>query len=592
MYFNEFFLLSIITSFIYYVHGQNQLYSLRSRRLLPADSYTILGQAGLRRLGQCNITYAWLTSPPTSTLDAYGHATACKRLQLLNGEIIPISSYDHPNNDLMNNDEDINQADKELKSINKEWSASLIDLERLDILIRAEVMGIGQSKQLANDPRYFFLADRVGDLNLMAVLRPDKQLKLELINPLASEHLVLTPQHVLCLRKQCPSTIQDVNMNVSKQDNTSIIAGTNVNIAALTKAERQNRELYMQLVISRVACALISFMCVVFAMTSLTLCIRLRQNPHFYKRRMIRSSQASICKEPHPSPTPFCQVNGKVNMSQVSPLFITDQSPRHYGITHIPSETASMNNIVMTASNMSTCDPQNGLQNIPISYSALGTQYAQISGYPISGAPIASYNDNSGLITIYPIPSRGSISSTQRGLLLQCQNGSVSPAPSNHSDGKNGITRTGSLGRYSRNSVCYGDSTRKKLLYQIKKSHQNLSQTIKQQQQNDLTTPLTNNRPMPIVQQQHHHLQQQQLHPSMKHEDNLSGKPDDLISFQYTPNFTTVLHHYPTELQYNDIKTIPNIDIEETNSDLIKSNQFNHVNEPSISVIRKPAHVN
>lgn len=592
MYLYEFFLFPIITSFIYDVHGQNQLYSLRSRRLLPADSYTILGQAGLRRLGQCNITYAWLTSPPTSSLDAYGHATACKRLQLLNGEIIPISSYDHPNNDLMNNDEDINQADKELKSINKEWSASLIDLERLDILIRAEVIGIGQSKQLANDPRYFFLADRVGDLNLMAVLRPDKQLKLELINPLASEHLVLTPQHVLCLRKQCPSTIQDVNMNVSKQDNTSMIAGTNVNIAALTKAERQNRELYMQLVISRVACALISFMCVVFAMTSLTLCIRLRQNPQFYKKRMIRSSQASICKEPHPSPTPFCQVNGKVNMSQVSPLFITDQSPRHYGITHIPSETASMNNIVMTASNMSTCDPQNGLQNIPISYSALGTQYAQISGYPISGAPIASYNDNSGLITIYPIPSRGSISSTQRGLLLQCQNGSVSPAPSNHSDGKNGITRTGSLGRYSRNSVCYGDSTRKKLLYQMKKSHQNSSQTIKQQQQNDLTTPLTNNRPVPIVQQQHHHLQQQQLHPSMKHEDNLSGKPDDLISFQYTPNFTTVLHHYPTELQYNDIKTIPNIDIEEPNSDLIKSNQFNHVNEPSISVIRKPAHVN
>ncbi|CAH8573029.1 unnamed protein product [Schistosoma rodhaini] len=592
MYLYEFFLFPIITSFIYDVHGQNQLYSLLSRRLLPADSYTILGQAGLRRLGQCNITYAWLTSPPTSSLDAYGHATACKRLQLLNGEIIPISSYDHPNNDLMNNDEDINQADKELKSINKEWSASLIDLERLDILIRAEVIGIGQSKQLANDPRYFFLADRVGDLNLMAVLRPDKQLKLELINPLASEHLVLTPQHVLCLRKQCPSTIQDVNMNVSKQDNTSMIAGTNVNIAALTKAERQNRELYMQLVISRVACALISFMCVVFAMTSLTLCIRLRQNPHFYKKRMIRSSQASICKEPHPSPTPFCQVNGKVNMSQVSPLFITDQSPRHYGITHIPSETASMNNIVMTASNMSTCDPQNGLQNIPISYSALGTQYAQISGYPISGAPIASYNDNSGLITIYPIPSRGSISSTQRGLLLQCQNGSVSPAPSNHSDGKNGITRTGSLGRYSRNSVCYGDSTRKKLLYQMKKSHQNSSQTIKQQQQNDLTTPLTNNRPVPIVQQQHHHLQQQQLHPSMKHEDNLSGKPDDLISFQYTPNFTTVLHHYPTELQYNDIKTIPNIDIEEPNSDLIKSNQFNHVNEPSISVIRKPAHVN
>uniref|UniRef100_A0A095AXX0 Uncharacterized protein n=1 Tax=Schistosoma haematobium TaxID=6185 RepID=A0A095AXX0_SCHHA len=535
MYFYEFYLFLIITSLIYYVNGQNKLYSsLRSRRLLPADSYTILGQAGLRRLGQCNITYAWLTSPPTSSLDAYGHATACKRLQLLNGEIIPISSSSSSSlssNDYLNNNEDLNQAEKDLNYINHEWSASLIDLERLDLLIRAEVIGIGQSNQLANDPRYFFLADRVGDLNLMVVLRPDKQLKLELINPLASEHLVLTPQHVLCLRKQCPSNINDVNINISKQDNSSLIIGTN-NVA-LTKAERQNRELYMQLVISRVACALISFMCVVFAMTSLTLCIRLRQNPHYFKKRMIRSSQASICKESHPSPTPFCQMNGKVNMSQVSPLFITDQSPRHYGITHIPSETASMNNIVMTASNISTCDPQNGLQNIPISYSALNTQYAQISGYPMTGAPIASYNDNSGLITIYPIPSHGSISSTQRGLLLQCQNGSVSPAPSNNSDGKNGITRTGSL-----------------------------------------------------VQQQ-----QQQLHQSIKHDDHLSSKPDDLISFQYTPNFTTIVHRYPTELQYNEMKTIPNMDIEETNSDLLKSNNFNHINEPSISVIRKPAHV-
>ncbi|CAH8544301.1 unnamed protein product [Schistosoma intercalatum] len=589
MYFYEFYLFLIITSLIYYVNGQNKLYSsLRSRRLLPADSYTILGQAGFRRLGQCNITYAWLTSPPTSSLDAYGHATACKRLQLLNGEIIPISSSSSlSSNDYSNNDEDLNQAEKDLNYINHEWSASLIDLERLDLLIRAEVIGIGQSKQLANDPRYFFLADRVGDLNLMVVLRPDKQLKLELINPLASEHLVLTPQHVLCLRKQCPSNINDANINISKQDNSSIIIGSN--IAALTKAERQNRELYMQLVISRVACALISFMCVVFAMTSLTLCIRLRQNPHYFKKHMIRSSQASICKESHPSPTPFCQMNGKVNMSQVSPLFITDQSPRHYGITHIPSETASMNNIVMTGSNISTCDPQNGLQNIPISYSALNTQYAQISGYPMTGAPIASYNDNSGLITIYPIPSHGSISSTQRGLLLQCQNGSVSPAPSNNSDGKNGITRTGSLGRYSRNSVCYGDSTRKKLLYQIKKSHQNSTQTIKQQQQqqNDLNTSLSNNRPIPIVQQQ----QQQQLHQSMKHDDHLSSKPDDLISFQYTPNFTTIVHRYPTELQYNEMKTIPNMDIEETNSDLLKSNNFNHINEPSISVIRKPAHV-
>ncbi|KAK4471553.1 hypothetical protein MN116_004586 [Schistosoma mekongi] len=587
MYLTSVIIITIIIYFNITVYGKYSVYSSRPRRLLPADSYTILGQAGLRRLGQCNITYAWLTSPPTSSLDAYGHATACTRLQLLNGQIITTSSYDN------SNDEDMNQAEKELNHINKEWSASLVDLERLDLLIRAEVIGIGQSKQLANDPRYFFLADRVGDLNLMVVLRPDKQLKLELINPLASEHLVLTPQHVLCLRKQCPITVHETNNNESKHDNYSILIGTSTstltNSIALTKAERQNRELYMQLVISRVACALISFMCVVFAMTSLTLCIRLRQNPHYFKKRMIRSSQASICKESHPSPS-YCQVNGKVNMSQVSPLFITDQSPRHYGITHLPSETASMNNIVMTASNMSTCDPQTGLPNIPISYSALGQQYAQISGYPISGGPIASYNDN-GLITIYPVPSRGSISSTQRGLLLQCQNGSVSPAPSNNSDGKNGNSRTGSLGRYSRNSMCYGDSTRRKLMYPIKRSNYNPSQSMKQQSQqlNDALTPTPNNRPIPIAQQQQH---QQQLHQSIKHNDNINGKPDDLISFQITPNFPTVIHRYPTELQYNEVKTMPNVDNDETNSDMLKSNTFNHVNEPCIGVIRKPAHVN
>ncbi|CAH8563674.1 unnamed protein product [Heterobilharzia americana] len=588
MYLNNFVLITTVSFYSIIFNVNCNLYSSRSRRVLPADSYTILGQAGFRRLGQCNITYAWLTSPPTSSLDAYGHASACTRLQLLNGRIVPTSSYDHRDNYASNDDDndEVNQAEKELKHINKEWSASLIDLERLDQLIRAEDIGIGQPKQLANDARYFFLADRVGDLNLMAVLRPDKQLKLELINPLVSEQLVLMPQHVLCLRKQCPINLHEVNSNIQKQENASNIAGTSATTVALTKAERQNRELYMQLVISRVACALISFMCVVFALTSLTLCIRLRRGPQYYKKRIPRSSQASICKEPHPSPS-FCQMNGKVSMSQVSPLFITDQSPRHYGITHLPSETASMNNIVMTASNMSTCDPQTGLQNIPISYSALGPQYAQLSGYPISGGPIASYNDTSGLITIYPVPSRGSISSTQRGLLLQCQNGSTSPAPSNHSEGKNGMSHAGSLSRHSRNSVCYGDGTRRKVMCQMKKSNQNQSLSGRQQQQlqhNDASTPLTNNRPIPIA--------QQQLHQPLKQDENLSTRPEDLITFQQPSNFSTIVHRYPTDVQFNGVKTIPSIDIEENDSDMVRSSAFNHVGEPCVGVIRKPAHVN
>ncbi|VDP97597.1 unnamed protein product [Trichobilharzia regenti] len=583
MYLNKFILILLAAFYSFSFNVQCNLYSARSRRVLPADSYTILGQAGFRRLGQCNITYAWLMSPPTSSLDAYGHASACTRLQLLDGQIVPTSSYDYPDDYATKSDREVNQAEKELKHINKEWSASLVDLERLDVLIRAEVIGIGQPKQLASDARYFFLADRVGDLNLMAVLRPDKQLKLELINPLASEHLVLTPQHVLCLRKQCPVNTHETNSSVPKQENTSTISGTAATAAALTKAERQNRELYMQLVISRVVCALISFMCVVFALTSLTLCIRLRRSPHYCKKRMVRSSQASICKEPHPSPS-FCQMNGKVSMGQVSPLFITDQSPRHFGMTHLQSETASMNNIVMTGSNMSACEGQTGLQNIPISYSALGPQYAQISGYPISGGPIASYNDTSGLITIYPVPSRGSISSTHHGLLLQCQNGSTSPAPSTHSEDKNGMSRTGSLGRYSRNSVCYGDGTRRKVMYQMRKSQQNPLHSVRQQ--NDVSTPLPNNRPIPMSQQQ---IQSLKLE---NNNTNNSTKPEDLITFQQTPNFTTAVHRFPSEVQFNGVKNIPSIDIEEDNSDVLKSSAFNHVGESCVGVIRKPAHVN
>ncbi|CAH8507077.1 unnamed protein product [Schistosoma turkestanicum] len=618
---NKFLQFFIIIHLVNFIHGQNQLHTSRPRRVLPADSYTILGQAGFRRLGQCNITYAWLTSPPTSSLDAYGHASACTRLQLLDGQIIPTSSYDQ--NVITGNEQnDVNQAEQALNHVNKEWSASLIDLERLDLLIRAEVIGLSQTKQLANDARYFFLADRVGDLNLMAVLRPDKQLKLELINPLATEHLVLTPQHVLCLRKQCPTATNDASsMNqLKQQENTSLLNGISSTSLALTKAERHNRELYMQLIISRVACALIGFMCVVFAMTSLTLCIRLRQHPLYSSRKhRDKTSQGSICKETHTIPTTFCQMNGKLNINPIS--YMTDQSPRHhYGIAQIPSETTSLNNILMTTSNLPTYDPHMTLQNMPITYSSLsgGTQYSQLSNYPMtSGAITSAYTDTSGgLITIYPLPSHGSIHSTQHGLLVQCQqNGQISPAPSNDSDGKNDLLRNwGSLGRHTRHSMCYGDSnnnnnnnhnnnsiksnnsTHKKLLYPIRKlSHQNSSPMIKQPM--ELSTPLSNNRPIPLAQQQQQ--QQHQLLPSVNklQHNNSFGKPEDLISFQYVqPQPQQQQQRYPLPpAPSTDMKTnIPAIDdTEELNADMLKVTSFNHVNEPpSLTVIRKPAHVN
>ncbi|CAL8076796.1 unnamed protein product [Calicophoron daubneyi] len=560
--------------FIQHVLVTECTFYTQTRQILPADSYQILGQPGLRRLGRCNLTYAWLVPPPSSSLDAYGHALACTRLQLQSGRVI--RSALTPPEELEGKDFG-NHPDQEMERIDKELVASLVDLNRLDALMRAEQTSTSQGialpgGQLADGNRYFYLADRIGNLNIMVLLRPGQQIKLEVIDPISSDHLV-TPEHVLCSRKECPPTPTE-----SPEKSVAIepVASTNYNrsrslIHELHKAERQNRELYMQLIISRVACALLSFLCIVLAVTSLALCLRLRRFPSYCRKRA-PPSELSVYREPNLSPS-FYQPNGKLgNVGQASPAFITDTSPTHMGFTHVPSETASVNNVVMTASNLSDYGGVPGMQ-CPISYAALGAPYSQLSAYQVPAGRGSLYNETSGVVTLVPLNSRG--------VILPYQNGSASPVPSNHSQPENkmGVARSGSLGRHSITNGQFGDIARRKMLRQTRAFQG--QQTESGSDKNGTVTPV-------IVTTQDGLQSLRATDLVLKTTD--TQIPKDLLTFQTQPsNLASVVHRYPGEIHtiYGKVVSPHGSVTDERGS--VKSNQINNINEPCVGLIRKPA---
>ncbi|KER23186.1 hypothetical protein T265_14690, partial [Opisthorchis viverrini] len=559
-----------------------------NRRILPADSYQILGKTGVRRLGQCNISYAWLVPPPTSSLDAYGHALACTRLQLQNGHVVRSA--------LNGNEEEENQGNRpeeELKRINKELTTTMIDLNRLDALLRADKAEDGRiitgvAAQLADESRYFYLADRVGDLNVMVLLRPGQQLKLELIDPISPDHLV-TPQHVLCSRKECPITPNPTESISESTDDPQLLKVLNTSrilTASLSKAERQNRELYMQLIISRVACALLSFLCIVFAIAALTLCIRLRKTPGFYRKKA-PPSELSVCRDPHPSPSYF-QTNGKINVGQPSPVYFTDTSPRHAGLAHLTGDTASVNNVLMTASNLSDCGAIPGIHGAQISYAALGPQYGHLSGYPISAGRASLYNDSSGVLTFVPV--------TTRGVIVPYQNGSASPAPSNHSMSETrgvGVVRSGSLGRYSELNVCNSENGRRKFarLNKHPVSLKHIESASSQMHHNPMS--LQQN----ILDGQQMRGFQNPTTTAVDHVPKSPGTPviNDLILFQQADsgNQPKATHRCASaELPLPFPKAYApcaSIDGERTS---VNSNHLNHIQESCVTVVRKPALAN
>lgn len=407
------------------------------RTIMPVDSYQLLDSSGYRRLGSCNFTYVWLVPPSTSSMDAYGHALACTRLYLENGRVVQRSSDIVTSQNMKANDGKLNE-----KSI-----ASLVDLNTLDALVRADQLGATKENtlqlgQLASDNRFFFLADRVGSLHLMAMLIPGQHIKLELLDP-NSSNLQITPQHVLCFRKQCPD----------KKPNMTIISSTaTAEAAAATAAESRTRKLYMQLIIAGVACAFIAFMCIVFAITSLVLCLRYRNHPGHQGPKRAAPSELSIYRETGPSP-PYYQANGKISIDPTSPVYLTDASPRHLAYNTAASDTGSVNNALMTGS---VCDGLSGMQNSSMTYGAIGQHYAHIPATAVYGTSCT--NNTQSQLTYVPMNTRVSMISTPRGILLPCQqNGSASPVPSLHSitERKCGVVRTGSLGRYSQSSHPY-----------------------------------------------------------------------------------------------------------------------------------------
>ncbi|THD28193.1 hypothetical protein D915_001039 [Fasciola hepatica] len=583
----------------------------QASRILPSDSYQILGQTGFRRLGQCNFTYAWLIPPPASNLDAYGHALACSRLQLQDGRIVrsPMVTDTRIT-------EESSRADEEWKHVNKEMAATLVDLNRLDILMRAERLVDGGYRVLPGGPladadRYFYLADRVGSLNILVMFRPGQQIKLELIDPISADHLV-TPQHVLCSRKQCPPvpvTTEDTVLDTNSANQYSNQSRTLS--SALAKADRHNRELYMQLIISRVACALLSFLCIVFAITALALCIRLRRYPG-YCRKPAPPSEISVYREQNHSPS-YYQANGKLHMGQPSPVYLTEASPRHGGMSQMISDAASVNNVVMTTSNLSECGAIGGMGGAPISYTALTPQYGHLPAYAIPGSRASIYNDASGMVTLVPVNSRG--------IFLSHQNGSSSPVPSNHSytDSKSGIVRSGSLGRYSGGNLSYSEAARRKLMRSNRNNYRSDLQTQngannmgmneqvqgsvqQQQQQQNMPAPPPLATPIPTVNHQHlsqgHSIQNssagqlscEQHGTDLLLKTNSITMPNDLITFQANSQLASVIHRYPGEVHSYKVSTARGSEKEDCDSP--KLGQVNHLNESCVALIRKPALAN
>ncbi|KAA0190446.1 hypothetical protein FBUS_10322 [Fasciolopsis buskii] len=585
-----------------------------SSRILPSDSYQILGQAGFRRLGQCNYTYAWLIPPPASNLDAYGHALACTRLQLQDGRIVRNPVITDPQLP-----EEFSRADEELKHVNKGLTATLVDLNRLDVLMRAERLIDGGYRVLPSGPladaiRYFYLADRVGSWNILAILRPD-QIKLELIDPISADH-VLIPQHVLCSRKQCPPVPVTTEDSLVEADIANRYSNQSRTLsAALAKSDRHNRELYMQLVISRVACALLSFLCIVFAITALALCIRLRRYPG-YCRKPAPPSEISVYREQNHSPSYF-QANGKLNIGQPSPVYLTEASPRHIGgMGQMINDTGSANNVVMTTSNLSECGAIGGMGGAPISYTALTPQYGHLPAYAIPGSRASIYNDASGMVTLVPVNSRG--------IFLSHQNGSSSPVPSNHSytDGKSGIVRSGSLGRYSGSNLSYSEAARRKLIRTNRNNYRSDLQSQNGINNGGITDQVQSQTPGPPAQQQiipappplatpipganHQHLSQAQSTQNTsvgqlsceQHGNDLLLKassipmPSDLISFQANSQLASVIHRFPGDLHAYKMSTSGMSGSAKEECGSPKPGQVNHMNESCVALIRKPALAN
>ncbi|VDM35642.1 unnamed protein product [Hydatigera taeniaeformis] len=321
--------------------------------ILPGDAYSVVGDIEKRQLGRCTYLYAWLAIPQGSHQDIYAHYSACSRLELR--FIEAARETRSPQSDFKVN------VVEELNRVNKDYTAQLIDLETLDALLQTVKVsnGIQTSPSLTTKDRIFYLADRLGQYTMLAMLRPGRLPKIEIVPP-PSEKTYILPQSVLCYRKTCESVVKSVTSTapLSSSDATNSTMEYRV---LLAEAKQENRRLYIQLIIYRVVFALSAFLCVLLAIMTLVLCFRNQKSGSKSPKKLPRM-EASY----HSAP-PYNSLNSASKMT--SPVIYSDSVTYPNNTALVLGDSGSLQNTAIS-SNMSGCEllTANGLNGTPCTH--------------------------------------------------------------------------------------------------------------------------------------------------------------------------------------------------------------------------------
>ncbi|VDL90953.1 unnamed protein product [Schistocephalus solidus] len=399
--------------------------------LLPGDPYNVIGDIESRQLGRCNYSYAWLAIPLGSNQDIYAHAAACGRLELQLLEFEADSQYSFHPRDIRSPQNArppfASNVGEELGRVNKEYAAQLVDIQTLDALLQGVKVerGLQTNPPLVREDRLFYLSDRLGQFKMLAMLRPGRLPKIEVIPP-PSQKAHLHPRHVLCYRKLCSeplTTTTTTRPELAKQS----VNSTSECILYLAQSKQDNRRLYTQVVIFRAVFALAAFLCLLFAIAALILCFRLRAvRRHCIKNSRIDQSRSYPPTQPSPA---YYNMNGKLAFQTHSPLVFAEPGGGSINVAHMPSDTASLHNTAQS-SNISGCELLTPVSPNGNAFPAYA--YAQ---------------DGSGVLKLVQMPGHRTSVNGVQGMYL---NRAVSPASSSQlemrvADGY----RAGSLDRRS-----------------------------------------------------------------------------------------------------------------------------------------------
>lgn len=378
--------------------------------ILPGDPYSVIGDIEKRQLGRCSYLYAWLAIPQGSHQDIYAHYSACSRLELRFMEAAREVRSPRPDYTV--------KIGEELNRVNRDYTAQLMDLETLDALLQTVKVtsGAQNSPSLTLKDRIFYLSDRLGQYTMLAMLRPGRLPKIEIIPP-PSEKTHIHPQNVLCYRKSCDPDPKDAVLTPA-----TLSANTTADyMIMLAQSKQENRRIYVQLIIYRVVFALAAFLCILFGIASLILCIRLRSRTRLQRKGPRKEG-------PYNQTPSYNQLNGGYKIS--TPVYFTDPNMCTVNAAHVPSDTASLHNTAIS-SNMSGCE-------------LLAASAANGNPYGGFAYPTAYSADGSGVLKLIPAGRVSASSGTGQAFYSMppaAFNRSVSPASEGY--------RTGSLDRRS-----------------------------------------------------------------------------------------------------------------------------------------------